>query len=130
MKIKKLLLGCLFPFLCNAQAHIGSTETEIRSIHPDNIFTKNWTKNGQKYIMTKMLYGTFIYYFDENNLTNFNIQIPTTIQDANTQVEIYNTKYVITSKTSWTAYLDGGGIMKIDMIFDDELNTYIFRYGY
>lgn len=128
--MKKIIAALLFPVLCKSQAHIGSTEYEIRSMHTEVEFTRNWTKEGTKYLMGKMYYGTFIYYFDKNGYTDFNIQIPTTIQDANSVVELYNKKYVITSKTSWTAYLEGGGIMKIDMVFDDGLNTYVFKYGY
>jgi hypothetical protein len=33
----------------------------------------------------------------------------------NAQVEIYTKKYVIVSETSWKAYLEGGGIMEIDL---------------
>lgn len=128
--MKKLFICLVFPFIVKGQAHLGATESEIRSMHPDNIFSKDWTKDRQKYIMTKMPLGTFIYYFDDNGYTNFNIQIPTTLQDANYQVEIYNKKYAIISETSWKAYLDGGGIMKIELIFDETLNTYIFRYNF
>lgn len=118
----------LIPFLSKGQAHLYSTESEIRSLHPDNIFTKGRTNDGKRYIMSKMRYGTFIYYFNDFGLSDFNIQIPTTLTDANAQVEIYNSKYVINSTNSWTAYLEGGGIMKIDLIFDKELDTYVFTY--
>lgn len=127
--MKKLFI-ILLPFLGMAQAHLGHTEYEIRSFHTDNEFTRDWTKEGKKYLMTPMALGTFIYYFDEKGYSNFNIQIPRTMKDANTQAQIYNEKYVVTSQTSWTAYLDGGGIMKIEMVFDEGLNTFIFRYGF
>ena len=118
--MKKLLIALLFPVLCKAQAHLGKTEVEIRGNFPDVSFTRGWTKDGQKYLMGKMPYGTFVYYFGSNGETTFNIQIPTTIQDANARVEIYNGKYVITSKKSWTASLEGGAIMKSDMVCVDE----------
>lgn len=128
--MKKLFIAILFPIMCKSQAHLGATETEIRQMHPDNEFSRSWTNDGRKYIMSKMTYGTFIYYFDKSGYTDFNLQIPTTLQDANALVEMYNRKYVITSKTTWTAYLDGGGIMKISMVFDEEIKTYVFSYLY
>jgi hypothetical protein len=127
--MKKLIL-LLLPFLGYSQAHLGHTEYEIRSYHTDVDFIRDWTKDGQKYLMGAMPLGTFIYYFDEKGYSNFNVQIPRTMKDANLQAEIYNGKYVIISKTNWTAYLEGGGIMKIEMVFDEKLNTFIFRYGY
>jgi len=46
----------------------------------------------------------------------------------NAQVEVYNKKYVIVSETSWKAYLEGGGIMKINLTFDEKNKLYIFYY--
>lgn len=128
--MKKLLILLLFPVVLHGQARLGKSEVNIRETLSDINVTRGWTKDGQKYLMASFDYGTFIYYFDKNGLSNFNIQIPRTIQDANVQAEIYNKKYVIKSSTLWTAYLDGGGIMNIEMIFDEELNTYIFKYSY
>ena len=126
--MKKLIL-LLLPFLGYSQAHLGHTEYEIRSYHPDTQFKRDWTADGNKYLMGKMQLGTFIYYFNSNGYSDFNVQVPNSIKDANYQAEIYNNKYVRTSQTSWTAYLEGGGIMKIEMVFDDKINTFVFRYG-
>jgi hypothetical protein len=114
---------------CKGQAHLGSTETEIRNLHPDNTFSVGYANNGQRYIYTKMAFGVFSYYFDSTtNLSVKCLQIPNNLTDLNTQVQIYNQKYVITSKTSWTAYLEGGGIMYIKLIYSDEYKLYEFIY--
>jgi len=46
----------------------------------------------------------------------------------NAQVEIYNKKYVIISETSWKAYLEGGGLMKINLTYDKDYKIYVFSY--
>jgi hypothetical protein len=48
----------------------------------------------------------------------------------NAQVENYNKKYVIVSETSWKAYLDGGSIMRINLVYDEENKTYFFTYNF
>lgn len=126
--MKKLLFVLLIPFVMNGQARLGRTEYEIRADFPDRTIKRDWTKDGLKYLMVRLDYGVFIYYFDANGYTDFNIYVPETLGYANAQAEIYNKKYVITSNTSWTAYLTDGGIMKIYMIYDDQLQKYIFKY--
>ena len=58
------------------------------------------------------------------------VQIPDNLQALNTQVEIYNKKYVIISEKSWKAYLDGGETMKIDLKYNEEYETYLFYYTF
>ena len=77
-----------------------------------------------------MSLGTFIYYFDnETGLTSFCIQIPKDLVSLKAQVEIYNKKYVIISETSWKAYLEGGGLMKINLKYDEDSKSYYFTYS-
>ena len=77
-----------------------------------------------------MILGTFYYYFDnETGLTNFCMQITKDMPSLNAQVEIYNKKYVITLETSWKAYLEGGGIMKINLKYSKEYKIYVFYYS-
>lgn len=127
--MKKLLLLCLLPVMLQGQARLNKSEEEIIEAFPEIKFKKGLTSDNLKYIMGDFPRGTFVYYFDEYNYTNLNIMVPYSIEKANEQVEIYNGKYVIISKTSWNAYMDNGMIMKIDMIFDDEINKFIFRYS-
>lgn len=112
------------------QAHLGSSESEIKSMHPGNIWKSDYTKDGIKYIYSDMVYGTFYYYFDkETGLSYLCVQFPFNLEALNGQVEAYNKKYVITSDTSWTAYLDQGGLMYIKLRYDQEDNIRFFTYS-
>ena len=98
--------------------------------YPENKWTVSFTIDGRKFISTDMVYGSFAYYFNkETKLSNFNIQIPFNINALNAQVEAYNKKYVITSETSWTAYLEDGGIMYIKLLYSEESKLRYFTYS-
>ena len=56
------------------------------------------------------------------------MQIPNDLTSLNAQFDVYNKKYVITSETSWKAYLEGGGIMKINLQYNKEYDIYVFYY--
>ncbi len=130
-KMKNLFLTLIvvLPLFANAQAHLGSTEWEIRSIYPDKVFDKRYTSGGIKYIKAKMQLGTFFYYFGgKTGLSKMCLQLPESMIALNTQVEIYNNKYVIISETSWKAYLEDGGIMEISLLYYDDLKAYVFVY--
>lgn len=129
--MKKIIFALilLLPLLGKAQAHLGSSLADIKAMHPDKVFKIDYTKQGQKYASAEMYYGTFVYYFDsETGLSNYCIQIPDNMTALNAQVEVYNKKYVIVSDTSWKAYLEGGGMMKINLIYDEENKLYYFSY--
>lgn len=129
--MKKLifLLILILPLIGKAQAHLGSTEKEIRGLHSDETFEVGYTNDGEKYISAFMYYGTFIYYFDkETGLSNFCMQVINEIPNLNGQVEAYNKKYVIVSDTEWKAYLEGGAILKIKLDYNEEHNMYVFYY--
>lgn len=131
--MKKIIFGLilLFPLLGKAQAHLGSSLTEIKALHTDKVFTIKYTDDGQKYAYTDMYYGTFYYYFDkETGLSNFCMQIPHNMTALNGQVEAYNKKYVIVSETSWKAYLEGGGLLKINLEYNKENDIYVFYYNF
>ena len=113
----------------NAQAHLGSTLEELKEMHPDKTFTIDYANSGKKFASADMTYGTFSYYFNkETGLTDFCIQIPNNITALNALVEIYNKKYVIVSETSWKAYLDGGAILYINLIYSEENKLSYFSY--
>lgn len=113
----------------NAQAHLGTTLENLKELHPDKTFTIDYANSGKKYASTDMTYGTFIYYFKkETGLTDFCIQIPNNITALNALVEIYNKKYVIVSETSWKAYVEGGGILNINLIYSEENKFSYFSY--
>lgn len=119
----------MLPTLGFAQAHLGSTLTDIKAQHPDKVFTVKFTDDGRKYAFASMYFGTFYYYFDkETGLSNFCMQVPDNMNALNAQVEAYNKKYVIVSETSWKAYLEGGGLMKIKLEYDKEYDLYVFYY--
>lgn len=119
----------VIPFLGRAQAHLGSTLHEIKNYHPEKEFTVESLDDGSLVAETDMPLGSFLYFFDkETGLSNLCVQIPDDLTALNTQVEIYNKKYVIISETSWKAYLDGGGVMKINLNYDEDIDNYIFVY--
>ncbi|QQS51126.1 MAG: hypothetical protein IPM71_16470 [Bacteroidota bacterium] len=129
--MKKLIFALIMmlPLLGKAQAHLGSTLVDIKALHPDKEFTVKYTDDGQKYAFADMVYGTFFYYFDkETGLSNVCYQVPFNMNTLNGQVEAYNKKYVIVSETSWKAYLEGGGLMKINLTYVEDLKNYIFSY--
>lgn len=130
--MKKLifLIIVILPLIGKAQAHLGSTEKEIRDLHSEKTFEVGYTDDGEKYISAFMYYGTFFYYFDkESGLSNFCMQIINEIPYLNGQVEAYNKKYVIVSDTEWKAYLEGGGILKINLEYNEEHKFYVFYYN-
>jgi len=111
-----------------AQAHLGITEIEIENLYPGKTFNNGTTNNSQYYIYAVMPLGTFYYYFDSTGITTSCIQIPNSVADLNSQVDIYNGKYVATSKSSWTARLDGGGVMYINLLYSTDFKFYFFSY--
>lgn len=133
--MNKILVTLLVTFLicgaANGQAHLGSTESAIKAMYPDKKWTSDYTtKTGVRYITADMVYGSFTYYFDkETKLSDYCMQIPFSNVTMNGQIEAYNKKYVITSDTSWTAYLDEGGIMYIKLIYDKENKISYFLYS-
>lgn len=131
--MKKIILNILllFPLLGIAQAHLGISLTDLKELHNDKTFKIDYTTDGTKYASADMQYGEFTYYFSKvDGLTFRCIQIPNNMTALNAQVEIYNKKYVIVSETYWKAYLDGGGIMKINLIYDEEYKGYFFTYNF
>lgn len=129
--MKKLIIALIvmLPMIGKAQAHLGSTLTDIKAMHPDKVFTVDYTDDGVKYAYTDMVYGTFFYYFKkETGLSNLCLQIPFNMNTLNGQVEAYNKKYVIVSETSWKAYLEGGGLMKINLTYEEDIENYVFIY--
>ncbi len=129
--MKKLLFAVILmlPMLGKAQAHLGSTLAEIKAMYPDKVFKEDYTTSGIKYASAEMYYGTFVYYFDkETGLSDDCIQHPDNMIALNAQVEVYNKKYVIISETAWKAYLEGGSILKINLVYDETYGLYIFQY--
>ncbi|MBK7341730.1 MAG: hypothetical protein IPJ06_00675 [Saprospiraceae bacterium] len=119
----------MLPFTGKTQAHLGSSLVDLKAMYPDKNFKIEYANDGTSYTAADHLYGTFVYYFDkETGLTKYCIQIPDNMPALNAQVEAYNNKYVIVSETSWRAYLEGGGILKINLSYDDENDIYIFYY--
>lgn len=129
MKRISLILILLFSLFGNAQAHLGTTLEDLKKLHPDKTFKIDYTTAGKKYASTDMPYGTFSYYFNkETGLSDYCMQIPNDITGLNTQVEIYNRNYVIVSETSWKAYVDGGGIININLLYSEEYKLSYFTY--
>lgn len=130
MKKIAIILCVFFTINAKAQAHLGATEASIKELHPDNKWTTLYTDKGRKYIMTEMIYGNFSYYFDkETGLSDYNIQVPFNLETMNGQVEAYNKKYVITSETSWTAYLEDGGMIYINLVYSEKKKLRYFTYS-
>jgi hypothetical protein len=130
MKKVVIILYVFFSITAKGQAHLGSTESSIKELHPENKWKTGYTDKGRKYISSDMIYGNFTYYFDkETGLSDYNIQIPFNLVTMNGQVEAYNKKYVITSDTSWTAYLEDGGMIYIRLIYSNENKIRYFTYS-
>ncbi len=129
MKLTLLFFVILLPIFSNAQAHLGSSESEIRKTHPDKTFTVSYADDGTKTISTFMIFGTFYYYISkETGLSYGCVQVIDDMPLLNGQIEAYNGKYVIISDSEWKAYLEGGGKMKITMTYDSEYEVYVFSY--
>jgi hypothetical protein len=129
--MKKLIfaIALMLPILGQAQAHLGESLESLKKRYPDKYFKIEFTDDGTKYTTAEQPLGTFVYYFDEESgLTSFCIQIPDNMQALSAQVEIYNGKYVIISDTKWKAYLDGGGILNINLTYNENLESFIFVY--
>lgn len=130
MRTCYFLLIVLLPLLSKGQAYLGSTLEEIKSRHPDKTFTVDDTNRDFNFASTPMPYGIFVYYFDKmSGISSHCLQIPYDMKSLNVQIEIYNNKYVVVSETSWKAYLEGGAVMKIELIYDKEYKSYLFRYS-
>ena len=130
MKKSIFVFLVMLPIIGKAQAHLGVTLAEIKTQYLDKVFSIDSTTDGIKYASAAMPLGRFIYYFDKDTgLTDFCVQIPLDMTALNTQVEIYNKKYVIISETSWKAYLEGGGLMKIKLKYDENNKSYYFSYS-
>jgi predicted PolB exonuclease-like 3'-5' exonuclease len=131
MKKIVFLIILIIPFLGKTQAHLGSSLSDLKAMYPGEAFKIEYADDGTKYTSADQLLGTFIYYFDkETNLTFLCVQIPNDLEALNAQIEIYNKKYVIISDTSWKAYLNGGGTMKINLTYEEEFETYMFYYTF
>jgi hypothetical protein len=116
-------------FSAKGQAHLGASSDSIYNLYPEKKWSMGYTNNGTRWISGDMPYGTFFYYFDkETKLSNYCIQLPFDLGKLNGQVESYNKKYVITSDTSWTAYLVEGGIIYIKLLYDEKLKASYFSY--
>lgn len=125
------MLITFIPLFSFGQVHIGASIEEIKAMYPNNTFKTESTIDSITFISTKMQYGTFLYYFDkESGLSNTCLQIPNSIKDLNTQVEIYNQEYVEISDTSWKAYIEGGRILKILLSYETKINKYVFSYSF
>jgi hypothetical protein len=130
MKSLFLTLMLAAPMLIKAQAHLGESLSGLKSRYPDKFFKIQTTNDGTTYTTAEQPLGTFVYYFHkETGLTNLCVQIPNNTQALSAQIEIYNGKYVIISDKKWKAYLDGGTIMNIDLMFSDDLESFVFFYS-
>ena len=132
--MKKLIFSLLLittSIVGKGQAHIGSTEAEIRAMEPTNQFSSGYLKttDGEtlKYISSYFALGQFFYYFKDGK-SKFCTQFPDDIPSLNAQVEIYNSKYVRINPNKWQAYLDKGGRMEIILDYDAKRDLYMFIY--
>ena len=116
-----LLLLASIPSIMKSQAHLGATSREIQIMHPDKVFKTSYVE-GVKIIGTDMDYGNFVYVFNNQGVSVLCMQFPYNLGCLNQQIEIYNNTYVILSKSSWKAYLKGGGIMTIKLIYTPGQN--------
>lgn len=132
LKLICLLLTFLFTSTTKvySQAHLGYTENQIKALHPENEWKAGYTNSGVRYISTFFGVECFFYYFDKDNGLSINcVDIVPNTGVLNGVVEKYNHKYVITSNTTWTAYLENGGIMYITLKYSEESNLSYFSFS-
>ena len=131
--MQRVIISSIFFLLsitAKSQAHLEMPEDSIRAMYPEKTWKDDYTKSGQRYISADMVYGTFAYYFNKKTLLcDYCMQFPFNLVNLNAQVEAYNKKYVITSDTSWTAYLDEGGIIYIILVYDKGSRVSYFSYS-
>ena len=114
-----------------SQACLGYHEDYIRAKYPYNVWYSGYINDGSRYISSVMTFGTFYYFFNSNTGECYLCtQVPFNQNTLNTIVQDYNNTYVITSDTSWSAYLDNGVIMYIKLIWVEADQKSVFYYTY
>lgn len=111
------------------QAHLGYTEGQIKALYPENGWKTGYTNDGVRYLSTFFGVELFFYYFSKDS--GRSVLCTDIIPNAsvlNGVVEKYNHKYVVTSDTSWTAYLEKGGIMYITLNYNQENKVSYFSF--
>lgn len=112
-----------------ALVQLRATEKEIRSMFPYVSFEYHNSDNGTPYLERRWDDEWFCYYFSKETGDCFEVfEQPTTQGRINQLAEIYNKKYAITSERSWTAYLDGGRIQYIKMVYIEATGKFAFTY--
>ena len=129
MKKLFILFSIIFSITCYSQAHLGHTYNELERFVGNRPIKTGFLKNGYWYAETNYDLGKFVYCFSNDGYIVFCFQIPYNQGCVNAQAEIYNQKYSIISSNSWVAYLDGGGIMYINLVYDDGLEQFVFNYN-
>lgn len=111
-----------------SQAHIGVTYEELERLVDYKPMKTGYLQPGYWYAECDHQYGRFVYCFNNEGVTVGVFMIPWNQGAVNAQAEIYNQRYTIISETSWKAYLSGGGIMSINLKYDEDYGQYIFTY--
>lgn len=111
-----------------AVVQLNATQKEIRSMFPSVRFDNFASNNGTPVLERAYNDEYIFYYFDEDGNCFEVFEQPTTQGRVNQLAELYNKKYVITSNRSWTAYLDGGAINYIKMIYIKDTGKFAFTY--
>lgn len=129
--MKKLILfiALLLPLFVNAQAHLGSTLSDLKAYHSDKEFRIRYSEDRTKYAYSNMHYGTYYYYFDDaTGYSNICMQVPVDDNALKAQIETYNKKYVKVTENKWQANLEDGGKMLICLELDEEEGQPVFYY--
>jgi hypothetical protein len=128
--MKKLIaiFFAVIPFFVKGQAYLGLTFDELKQTVEGRPLETGFLTDGFWYAKTNYDLGTFVYCFSNEGHIVLCYQVPFNQGCVNAQAESYNNKYTITSNTTWVAYLANGGIMHIAMIYNEELETFIFKY--
>lgn len=123
---KLLLLFLLFTTSIYSQSRLGSSRSEIFTEYISDNPKFHTTDDGVSY-MTVMLGRAHVsYVFNSNNICIMCTIIPLTQGDLNSYVELYNTKYVIVSSTSWKMYSENGSIASVELQSSDDTPMFIW----
>lgn len=136
LKMKKLLLlvCSLLVFFWNisrAQVLLGHTAQEIEETYPNIDFTVRTNEDGKTYLVAKMQYGMFSYYFDSlDHKCNRCIQIPYDNIDLKKQINIYNHNYEHNLSDEWVATADEKTFyIKLTYLPDYERTVFVYSFN-
>ena len=117
-----LLSGAVF-----GQSRLGSTKSEIYSEFSDLSPQFGVNEDGTTNMSVGFDRSFTRYFFNERNVCDMVILIPLRTGDLNYYVELYNSRYVVVSSTSWRMYSKDGAIASIELMTSEGVTMFVWR---